>query len=115
MKNNRKSYLAYLLAAIIVCALAKQCIHRPPRQMQEEPRTYYHAPESPSPNAPVREEKSYPLPHRETSPASGNELEPLNRPNMTLDGDEGINPAEIDPTEYDLMYEDPDLHDFIAD
>ena len=34
---------------------------------------------------------------------------------MTMDGDEGINPADAEPTEYDLMQEDPDLYDFIAD
>ena len=39
----------------------------------------------------------------------------LHRRNMTMDGEEGINPWDIDQTEYDLMYEDPDLYDFIAD
>ena len=39
----------------------------------------------------------------------------LHRRNMTMDGEEGINPWDVDPTEYDLMYEDPDLYDFIAD
>lgn len=38
-----------------------------------------------------------------------------NRRNMTMNGEEGINPWDIDQTEYDLMYEDPDLYDFIAD
>ena len=38
-----------------------------------------------------------------------------NRPNLTMDGEEGINPWNIEQTEYDLMYEDPDLYDFIAD
>lgn len=116
MKNKRKSYLAYIAAAIVICALAKQCVRQPPHQLLEEPRTYYHTPSgSPSPDTPFREDQSCPLPQKETSPTSGNELDPLNRPNMTLDGDKGINPAEIDPTEYDLMYEDPDLYDFIAD
>lgn len=114
MKNKRKSYLIYIVAAIVVCALAKQCVRQPPRQQLEEPRTYKHAPsDNPSASAPLREKQS-PPPRRETSDP-GNELDPLNRPNMTLDGDKGINPAEIDPTEYDLMYEDPDLYDFIAD
>ena len=35
--------------------------------------------------------------------------------NVTLEGWDGINPADVEPTEYDLMYEDPDLYDFIAD
>ena len=55
--------------------------------------------------------------HRE-APVSGSsytESDLWNRPNMTMDGDEGINPADAEPTEYDLMQEDPDLHDFIAD
>ena len=34
---------------------------------------------------------------------------------MTMDGEEGINPWDAEQTEYDLMYEDPDLYDFIAD
>lgn len=38
-----------------------------------------------------------------------------NRKNMTMDGEEGINPWDAEQTEYDLMYEDPDLYDFIAD
>lgn len=38
-----------------------------------------------------------------------------NRRNMTMDGDGDINPADADPTEYDLMQEDPDLYDFNAD
>lgn len=38
-----------------------------------------------------------------------------NRKNMTMDGEEGINPWDVEQTEYDLMYEDPDLYDFIAD
>ena len=37
------------------------------------------------------------------------------RKNVTLDGWEGVNPADAEQTEYDLMYEDPDLYDFIAD
>lgn len=37
------------------------------------------------------------------------------RKNMTMDGEEGINPWDVEQTEYDLMYEDPDLYDFIAD
>ena len=37
------------------------------------------------------------------------------RKNMTMDGDGDINPADADPTEYDLMQEDPDLYDFNAD
>ena len=37
------------------------------------------------------------------------------RKNMTMDGGEGINPWDVEQTEYDLMYEDPDLYDFIAD
>ena len=43
------------------------------------------------------------------------EYDLLHRRNMTMDGEEGINPWDVDPTEYDLMYEDPDLYDFIAD
>lgn len=37
------------------------------------------------------------------------------RKNMTVDGEEGINPWDVEPTEYDLKHEDPDLYDFIAD
>lgn len=116
MKNNRKSYLAYIVAALVICALAKQCIRQPPGQTQEEPRMYYHNPsDNPSPSAPLREGKPKTLSRKKTPPASGTELDPLNRPNMTLDGDKGINPADAEQTEYDLMQEDPDLHDFIAD
>ena len=39
----------------------------------------------------------------------------LTRKNMTMDGWEDIDVWDVDPTEYDLMYEDPDLYDFIAD
>ena len=37
------------------------------------------------------------------------------RKNVTLEGWDGVNPADMEPTEYDLNYEDPDLYDFIAD
>lgn len=37
------------------------------------------------------------------------------RPNLTMDGDVDFNLWDIDPTEYDLKYEDPDLYEFIAD
>ena len=37
------------------------------------------------------------------------------RKNVTLDGWDGVNPADAEQTEYDLNYEDPDLYDFIAD
>ena len=37
------------------------------------------------------------------------------RKSVTLEGWDGVNPADVEPTEYDLMYEDPDLYDFIAD
>ena len=37
------------------------------------------------------------------------------RKNVTLEGWDGVNPADVEPTEYDLNYEDPDLYDFIAD
>lgn len=43
------------------------------------------------------------------------EMDLWSRPNMTMDGDGDINPWDIDPTEYDLKYEDPDLYEFIAD
>ena len=44
-----------------------------------------------------------------------NELDPLHRRNLTLEGETDVNIWDIDPTEYDLMHEDPDLYDFIAD
>ena len=85
--------------------------------MQEAPKAYRYPdlPDNPSPNAPFRQGEPRPLPREEKASPSGNELAPLNRPNMTMDGEEGINPWDIEPTEYDLMYEDPDLYDFIAD
>lgn len=39
----------------------------------------------------------------------------LSRKNMTLEGKTDVNIWNVEPTEYDLMYEDPDLYDFIAD
>lgn len=52
-----------------------------------------------------------PNPHRSDKV----EYDLWNRKNMTMDGEEGINPWDVEQTEYDLMYEDPDLYDFIAD
>lgn len=52
-----------------------------------------------------------PTPHRSDKV----EYDLWNRKNMTMDGEEGINPWDVEQTEYDLMYEDPDLYDFIAD
>ena len=48
-------------------------------------------------------------------PSNRQERDLWNRRNMTMDGDGDINPADADPTEYDLMQEDPDLYDFNAD
>ncbi len=39
----------------------------------------------------------------------------LSRKNMTLEGETDVNIWDVEPTEYDLMHEDPDLYDFIAD
>lgn len=52
-----------------------------------------------------------PNPHR----TKKTEYDLWNRKNMTMDGEEGINPWDVEQTEYDLKYEDPDLYDFIAD
>ena len=42
-------------------------------------------------------------------------LDLLSRKNMTLEGETDVNIWDVEPTEYDLKYEDPDLYDFIAD
>lgn len=52
-----------------------------------------------------------PNPHR----TKKTEYDLWSRKNMTMDGEEGINPWDVEQTEYDLKYEDPDLYDFIAD
>lgn len=53
--------------------------------------------------------------HSRQRPSNRQERDLWNRRNMTMDGDGDINPADADPTEYDLMQEDPDLYDFNAD
>lgn len=61
----------------------------------------------------IRQGKARKLSQREKSKYLEYDL--WNRKNMTMDGPEGINPWDAEQTEYDLMYEDPDLYDFIAD
>ena len=118
MDISRKELLGCVIAAVAIYGTIGYCSSSPPHPvMQEEPKAYRYpeSPDNPSPNAPFRQGEPRPLPREEKASPSGNELAPLNRPNMTMDGEEGINPWDIEPTEYDLMYEDPDLYDFIAD
>lgn len=118
MDISRKELLGSVIAGIIIYGTIGYCSSSPTDPvMQEEPKTYHYTdpPDNPSPNAPLRQGESRPLPRETVPTSSGNELDPLNRPNMTMDGEEGINPWDIEPTEYDLMHEDPNLYDFIAD
>ena len=103
MSAKFKKYVGYFIVAVVLIGLGKQCHREAPVNGTKK----YFPPEvSSSHSAPLRQ-----------SPArsSHTESDLWNRPNMTMDGDEGINPADAEPTEYDLMQEDPDLHDFIAD
>ena len=61
----------------------------------------------------IQQGKAKHIPHPRRSKYAMSDL--WNRKNMTMDGEEGINPWDAEQTEYDLMYEDPDLYDFIAD
>ena len=117
MDISRKELLECVIAAVAIYGTIGYCSSSPPHPvMQEEPKAYYpDPPDNPSPNVPFRQGKTRALPREEIPTSAGNELDPLNRPNMTMDGEEGINPWDIEPTEYDLMHEDPDLYDFIAD
>lgn len=118
MDISRKELLGCVIAAVVIYGTIGYCSSTPTHpSIQEAPKAYRYPdpPDNPSPNAPFRQGEPRPLPREEIPTSSGNELEPLNRPNMTMDGEEGINPWDIEPTEYDLMYEDPDLYDFIAD
>lgn len=105
-----KKFLGYSLVAAILIGLGKQCRREVPTDGANFP------PEvSSSHNAPLRQGEASPCLQQGSSPPSYTESDLWNRPNMTMDGDEDINPADAEPTEHDLMQEDPDLHDFIAD
>lgn len=112
MTTKIKKFLGYSLVAAMLIGLGKQCRRENPANRTKE----YSSPEvSSSRNAPLRQEEASPSPRQDPARSSYTESDLWNRPNMTMDGDEGINPADAEPTEYDLMQEDPDLHDFIAD
>ena len=117
MDISRKELLGCVITAIVIYGAIGYCSSSPPHpSMQEKPKAYYPDPsDNPSQSVPFRQGKTRALPREGTPLPSGNELDPLNRPNMTMDGEEGINPWDIEPTEYDLMHEDPNLYDFIAD
>ena len=107
-----KKSLGYFIIAVVLIGLGKQCHREAPVSGTKE----YFPPEvSSSRSAPLRQGEASPCPRQGSSPPSYTESDLWNRPNMTMDGDEGINPADAEPTEYDLMQEDPDLYDFIAD
>ena len=110
MTTKIKKFLGYSIVAAVLIGLGKQCRREIPTDSVNFP------PEvSSSRSAPLRQGEASPCPRQGSSPPSYTESDLWNRPNMTMDGDEGLNPADAEPTEYDLMQEDPDLYDFIAD
>ena len=115
MKAKSKTFLGYFAVVLILYAVGKQCGNSS-TQLPEESKIYqHHVPDTSPRTAPLRQGESQSTPRRDISSPPYLESDIWNRPNMTMDGDEGINPADAEPTEYDLMYEDPDLYDFIAD
>ena len=112
MTTKIKKFLGYSIVAAVLIGLGKQCHREAPVSGTKE----YFPPEvSSSHSAPLRQREASPCPRQSPARSSHTESDLWNRPNMTMDGDEGINPADAEPTEYDLMQEDPDLYDFNAD
>lgn len=112
MSAKFKKYVGYFIVAVVLIGLGKQCHREAPVSSTKE----YFPPEvSSSRSAPLRQGEASPCSRQSPARSSYTESDLWNRPNMTMDGDEGINPADAEPTEYDLMQEDPDLYDFIAD
>ena len=110
MTTKIKKFLGYSIVAAVLIGLGKQCRREIPTDSVNFP------PEvSSSRSAPLRQGEASPCPRQSPARSSYTESDLWNRPNMTMDGDESINPADAEPTEYDLMQEDPDLYDFIAD
>lgn len=115
MKAKSKTILGGFVVALILYAVNQRC-DNPPAHLPEEPKIFHRpAPDTSTPTAPPRHGEPQPTPQRNTPPPPYPESDLWNRPNMTMDGDGDINPADAEPTEYDLMQEDPDLYDFIAD
>lgn len=112
MSAKFKKYVGYFIMAVVLIGLGKQCHREAPVSGTKE---YFPPEASSSRSAPLRQREASPCPRQSPARSSYTESDLWNRPNMTMDGDEGINPADAEPTEYDLMQEDPDLHDFIAD
>ena len=112
MSTKFKKYIGYFIVAVVHIGLGKQCHREAPVNGTKE---YFPPEASSSRSAPLRLREASPCPRQSPARSSHTESDLWNRPNMTMDGDEGINPADAEPTEYDLMQEDPDLHDFIAD
>lgn len=115
MKNKIIKLLGGLFAILILYGMCKKPSTASSNEdMPESPRTSY-PPETEVYETPPQQEKTKPLHQKEGSKPTRTEYDLWNRPNMTMDGEEGINPWDAEQTEYDLMYEDPDLYDFIAD
>lgn len=115
MKTRTIKLLGCLVAIFILYGL---CRRTPPTSSdyeQPEPSPAFCPPETTVYETPSQPEKAKPLHREEHSKPTRTEYDLWNRPNMTMDGEEGINPWDVEQTEYDLMYEDPDLYDFIAD
>ena len=115
MKAKIIKLLGCLVAILILYGMCKKPSTAPfGEDTPESSRTFY-PPETETYETPPRQEKTKSLHRKESSKPMRTESDLWNRPNMTMDGEEGINPWEAEQTEYDLMYEDPDLYDFIAD
>ena len=116
MKTRIIKTLGCLVATFILYELCKRT--PPTSSGYEQPKptpTSYYSSATAAYEAPAQPKKAKPLRRKESSMPTRTEYDLWNRPNMTMDGEEGINPWDAEQTEYDLMYEDPDLYDFIAD
>ena len=115
MKAKTIKLLGCLIAILILYGVCKKPSSASfDEDMPESSRTFYPS-ETVACETPIHREKAKPLQRKENPMPPHAEYDLWNRPNMTMDGEEGINPWDAEQTEYDLMYEDPDLYDFIAD
>ena len=115
MKAKNVKLLGYLVAALILYGLCSRPSPAPSAEDRPKSSRTFYPSETSAHETPPRQGVAKPLRQEEKAMPARTEDDLLNRPNMTMDGDKGINPWDAEPTEYDLMYEDPDLYDFIAD
>ena len=107
-----KKSLGYFIIAVVLIGLGKQCHREAPVNGTKK----YSPPDASCPrSAPLRQGEASPCPRQSPARSSYTESDLWNRPNLTMDGDERINPADADTTEYDLMQEDPDCTALQAD